>query len=96
MGATCRGKSVVDWMWVDREMKWECTPMWVEKGWMAGEGGRRDGDHGWLRFDCEMVWGDVMRMDGVSVGEVEEGVHYGVAKSVGSWAVHTEVVGEVG
>jgi hypothetical protein len=49
--ATCRGSSVVDWMAVTREMKEECSAMWVEEGWMAGEGGRADGDHGWLRFD---------------------------------------------
>ena len=55
--ATCRGKSVVDWMCVEREMKCECSAMWVEKGWIGGEGGRKDGDHGWLRFDWKMPGG---------------------------------------
>ena len=52
---TCRGKSVVDWMCVEREMKQECSGMWVEEGWVGNGGGRKDGDHGWLRFDWNVV-----------------------------------------
>ena len=55
--ATCRGVSVVDWMAVAREMKEEYSAMWVEEGWMAGEGGRKDKDHGWLRLDWKRVVG---------------------------------------
>ena len=49
--ATCRGKTVVDWVAVPHDVRYECSPLSVEEGWMSGEGGRRDGDHSWLRFD---------------------------------------------
>ena len=51
-------------------MKGDCSPMWVEEGWMGGEGGRKDGDHGWLRFDWNMEEGDT----GGWVGNRERGV----------------------
>ena len=43
-GATCRGKSVVDWIAV-REGVWaRCGVLEVIEGWVQ-EGGRKDGDH---------------------------------------------------
>jgi hypothetical protein len=49
--ATCRGVSVVDWIAVGREMKGDCSPLEVEEEWLGGEGGRKDGDHRWVRVD---------------------------------------------
>ena len=50
--ATCRGKSVVDRILVDEDMRLDCGKMVVEE--MDGEGGRRDGDHSFLWMDWEM------------------------------------------
>ena len=52
--ATCRDRSVVDWIAVKRDMVQEVSPMVVDKEWME-EGGRRDGDHRLVRMEWNRV-----------------------------------------
>ena len=51
--ATCRGKSVVDWIAVSWELRLACKPLVVETAWEDGKSS--EGDHKLVRLDLE--WG---------------------------------------
>ena len=51
--ATCRGKSVVDWIAVSWELRLACKPLVVETAWEDGK--TSEGDHKLVRLDLE--WG---------------------------------------
>ena len=65
--ATCRGKSVIDWIAVSWEMRAECQPVVVETAWEDGK--RVDGDHKLVRMDIR--WGCERSVEDVRVEEVE-------------------------
>jgi hypothetical protein len=63
-GATCRGKSVVDWIAVSWKLRMACKPLVVETAWEDGK--RKEGDHKLVRLD--LVWEGERRED-VKEGE---------------------------
>jgi hypothetical protein len=66
--ATCRGRSVVDWIAVSWELRLLCQPLIVETAWEDGK--RSEGDHKLVRLDLE--WGGERRETVVATTRVRE------------------------